>query len=36
MRAGEDVDAGFRAICKGFNLIGEAMPLIFVYAAATW
>ena len=24
MPAGQDVDAGFRAMCKGFNLIGEA------------
>jgi inosose dehydratase len=24
MKAGENVDAGFRAMCKGFNLIGEA------------
>lgn len=24
MRAGQDVNAGFRAMCKGFNLIGEA------------
>lgn len=24
MKAGQDVNAGFRAMCKGFNLIGEA------------
>lgn len=24
MKPGQDVDAGFRAMCKGFNLIGEA------------
>jgi inosose dehydratase len=24
MKAGQNVDAGFRAMCKGFNLIGEA------------
>jgi sugar phosphate isomerase/epimerase len=24
IKAGEDVDAGFRSMCKGFNLIGEA------------
>src|SRR4051812_15115955 len=24
MKAGQDVDAGFRAMCTGFNLIGEA------------
>jgi inosose dehydratase len=24
MKAGQDVDAGFRAMCEGFNLIGEA------------
>src|SRR6476619_6599558 len=24
MKAGENVDAGFRAMCKGFDLIGEA------------
>jgi inosose dehydratase len=24
MKAGQDVDAGFRAMCQGFNLIGEA------------